>query len=469
MTCFPLIVVALAALSLDSDSGETVVRLSFQPMPAPKPALKYQLLPELRELNPGNPAHEYLRCFAEQQNFFFSKEAIAERARYLSMPLEELPAEKLRDYGRFALQRADWAARLDSLDWQLLRHVQTDEMEMSLPQLGRLQVLASALRVRFRAEVAGRRFDDAVRTAKTMFALARHLGEYPAEAANLVGLLVAHLGLDTLEEMMQQPGCPNLYWALTDLPCPLVEVRKGIQGDRTLAAVDLRLLRDDTPMTEDQLEQFVSRLSGKLGLARAQAGQPPRNLRAGLAARVKDARMVRTAGDRLVETGFSDDLVRRFPPLQIILLDDRREYEVRRDEGMKLLALAPWQIDALAGTEELACCGDGVFAELLPRVISARRAQGRLEQRIALLRHIEALRLYAATNDGKLPANLADLSVPLPPDPFTGKPFIYKIEAGTAHLDGSPPRGEEQNPCFNIRYEVKFSGGSQNRGSANRR
>jgi hypothetical protein len=454
MMCFSLIAFALAVLPSDSDSGETVVRLSVRPMRAPRPALKYQLLPEMRELNPGNPAHDYLRCFSEQRNFFFSKEAIAERARYLSMPLGELPAEKLRDYGRSALQRADWAARLDSLDWQLLRQVQTEGMDVLLPQLGRLQVLAEALRVRFRAEVAGRHFDDAIRTAKTMFALAHHLGEYPAEAANLVGLSAAHLSLDTLEEMVQQPECPNLYWALTDLPCPLVDFRKGLQGDRTLAAADLRLLRDDASMTEDELEKFVSYVSGKLGFARAQAGQTLRNLRSRLAALAKDTDKVRAAGERLVEAGCAADTVRRFPPLQVILLDEKREYEVRRDEGMKLLALAPWQIDALAGSDELACCSDGVFAELLPNILSARRAQGRLEQRIGLLRHVEALRLYAADHEGRLPAKLPDLAVPLPPDPFTGKAFAYKVEAGTAHLRGSPPRGEEQNSCFNVRYEV---------------
>ena len=39
----------------------------------PKPALKYQLLPELKEMSPGNPILDYMRCFAEQQNFFHSK------------------------------------------------------------------------------------------------------------------------------------------------------------------------------------------------------------------------------------------------------------------------------------------------------------------------------------------------------------------------------------------------------------
>lgn len=472
-----LLATALAALPLDSSVRETSVRLCVWPMPAPIPALKVQLLPEVTELNPGSAAQNYLKCFAEQRNFFFSKEALAERARYRSMPLAELPVDKLLTYGGFALRHADWAARLDSCDWGLLQHVQAGEMDLLLPHVGRLQMLAEALQVRFRGEVADRRFDAAVRTAKTMFALARHLGEYPRQAGNMVGLSVADLALHTLEEMIQRPGCPNLYWALTDLPSPLVDLRKGVQGDRAQVAADLRLLRDDAPMTDEQLEEFVSHLSGVLGFARAQAGQAPQNLRAVLAARAKDADQVRAARSRLIEPGSADDvvqrfpavqalvdlfpgqrgrtgLIQRFPPLQVILLDEKRAYEVRRDESLKLLALAPGQIDALAGSEELSCCSEGLFADFLPRVLEARRFQARLEQRIGLLRHVEALRLYAAGHGGRLPEKLSDIAVPLPPDPFTGKPFLYQVAATAAYLRGSPPRGEEQNPCFNIRYEV---------------
>jgi hypothetical protein len=448
------LVAALAlAVPVYSQAAETVVRFNLRPMPAPKPALKYQLLPELRELNPGNPAQNYLKCFAEQRNFFFSKEATAERARYLSLPLAELPAEKLLRYGGSALRQADWAARLDTLDWQILRHVQTEGMDLPLPELGLLHLLGPALQVRFRAEVAAHRFADAVSTAKTMLALARHLGEHPTEAANLMGLSVAHLALGTLEEMVQQPGCPNLYWALTDLPCPLVDLRKGLQGDRAQVAADLRLLRDDAPMTSEGLEALVSRLSGAMGFAREQAGAPPRSLRVGLAEKLKDASRVRVGRDRLIRTGQSDELVEKLPPLQVILLDERNEYEARRDERMKVLALAPWQIDALADSNS-AERGDGLFADLLPHVISDRLAQGRLERRIALLRHLEALRLYAAEHDGRLPESLGQIKVPLPPDPFTGKPFAYRTEKGTAQLSGPPPRGEENNACFHVRYEV---------------
>src|SRR5580692_11126274 len=111
MTRVLLAALALAALPRGSQAGESVVRLKVRPMPAPKPALKYQLLPEVRELNSGNPVQWYVRCFAEQQIFFFGKEATAERARYQALPLAELPAEQLRQYGGSALRQADWAAR----------------------------------------------------------------------------------------------------------------------------------------------------------------------------------------------------------------------------------------------------------------------------------------------------------------------------------------------------------------------
>src|SRR5438876_1296245 len=134
----PFLVVAL----LVGFPAAEPVRLTVQPAGAPVPALKYQLLPEVRELNPGNPVQWYIRCFQEQRNFFFSKEATAERARYLAMPLAELPAEKLRQYGGSALQQADWAARLDTPDWLLLQRVQAEGLDLRLPELGPLRILA---------------------------------------------------------------------------------------------------------------------------------------------------------------------------------------------------------------------------------------------------------------------------------------------------------------------------------------
>jgi hypothetical protein len=192
------------------------------------------------------------------------------------------------------------------------------------------------------------------------------------------------------------------------------------------------------------VERIVGRLSGVMSFARQQAGAVPRNLRSMLTTRADDPERVRAARSRLVETGCKEDLVRKFSAMQVILLDEKHTYEVGRDERLKLLSLAPWQIDALARSQKPESGEDGLFADLLPDVVGIRRALGRLEERVALLRHVEALRLYAAAHDGTLPAKLADVAVPLPDDPFTGRPFVYQVEAATAHLRSGPPLGEVQ-------------------------
>jgi hypothetical protein len=380
--------------------------------------------------------------------FFFSKESAADRARYLSMPLADLAKEKLQSYGNKAIQRADWAARLDVCDWMTLRSLQTDGTDLLLPELGPLGVLAEALQVRLRGQVARRQFDEAIHTAKTMFSLARHLGEHPAGSASLLGISVAERTLTSLEEMVQQPKCPNLYWALTDLPCPLVGIRKGVQGDRALVAADLRPLRADSPMTAEQMEQVVSRLSGRIAFLREQAGQPPRNLRAQLKAKIAEAEAVQRARDRLVAAGCSVAVVKDFSPEQVILLDEKQQYQIRRDEALKLLGLPLWQIESrvvpLPDRDE-----SGVFQGLVPRVMDFRRTQGHLEQRVALLRDVEALRLFAAGHGGQPPDSLAAAGVPLPDDPFTGKLFAYERNGSTACLRARGASGD-----LDVSYEI---------------
>src|SRR5439155_20761733 len=138
-----------------------------------RPALRYLLVPDLKEMNPGNPIQNYMKCFAEQQNFFFNKETCERRDRLLVMPLKELAGQQIPDYGRSALRQADWAARLDKPDWQILLKLKADGINLLLPDLQQLRMLASALKGRFRAAVAACRFDDSLRTAKTMFAMLR--------------------------------------------------------------------------------------------------------------------------------------------------------------------------------------------------------------------------------------------------------------------------------------------------------
>jgi hypothetical protein len=433
---------------------ETVIRLTVQPMAAPKPALRYQLLPELKEMNPGNPVQEYMKCFAEQQNFFFNKQVVDDRERYLVIPLRELPLKEMRSYtGRGPLTQADYAARLDTPNWQMLPRIKAEGFATLLPDIQQLRMLATALKVRFRIEVAEKRCDDALTTAKTMFALSRHLGEHPTLIGELVGIAVANVAIGPLEEMLQQPGCPNLYWALTDLPNPFISLRTGIQGERLMLRPHLEGLKDDRAMGQQEVDKFVARLNRTL----KNIGLDKVDVLVWLKSRLESDKHLAGARQRLIESGIPEEQVKSFPPLQVVLLDEKQKFEAQLDEDMKLMNFPYWQVE---GQFLNPPTGSDLAIELLRQFVAplnkVRKAQVRLEQRIGLLRHVEAIRLYAAGHEGKLPPTLNDISLPLPVDPFTGEPFRYSVDGPLAEVRGSAPRSESTNAAFNVRYVINI-------------
>jgi hypothetical protein len=435
-------------------STETIIRLSVQPMSAPRPALRYLLLPELRELSPGNPIPNYVRCVLALEQSPAEPQAAERRQKLLVMPLERLPARELTEYGGATLRQADRAARMEPADWQVLSRLRIDGIGVLLPDIQKLRLLAQDLRLRFRAEVALHRYDDALGSARTLFAMARHAGEHPTLVGDLVGIAIANVAIGPLEEMLEQPGCPNLYWALTDLPDPLVSLQRGMQGERIWVRATFHGLDDRAPMSKQQIRDVAAMLRRAAAGVRTIADRF-KGVAEWLDARSGDEAFVRAARQRLVEGGIARELVQQFLPAQVVLLDDWRLHEVHRDEAMKLTNLPAWQMEALATrTPPTPSHERAVFDALLSSVQKVRRAQARLEQRIGLLRHVEVLRLYAAAHDGRFPSQLADVGVPLPADPFTGKPFEYRLQVSTAHVRGSPPPGEEKNPVFNVRYEV---------------
>jgi hypothetical protein len=430
LLCF----VGLSALTLppppaQADApAETVIRLNVHPAPAPKPALRYLLLPELREMTSGNPIPNYLKCLLDQ-DFTSDQETI----------------------GRAGLRQADRAARMDKPDWQILPKLRTDGIGLLLPDVQKLRALAQSLQGRFRDEVALRRFDDALVTARTMFAMSRHMGEHPTLIGDLVGFAIAFVAISPLEQMLEQPGCPNLYWALTNLPSPLISMEKGMEGERMFVDAELRDLDPKAPMSPDQLKKVIAHIDKILSLG---PGTKRMKTRDWLDARNKDEKYLSAARARLVEYGLVEKQVSKFPPDQVLLLDQKREYEVERDEAIKLATLPTWEAVTLLSKIKPSKEPEVLFAGFVPALDKVRNAQGRLEQRIGLLRHVEALRLYAAAHDGKLPAKLSEVGVPLPLDPFTGKPFRYSLEGETAHVWGTPPPRYENNAAFNIHYEI---------------
>src|SRR5262249_2666864 len=148
-------------------------------------------------------------------------------------------------------------------------------------------------------------------------------------------------------------------------------------------------LDDSAPMSQDRLKKLIEHIDQALNI---------RSARDWVDARIKNETLLQAARSRLVEVGFPEERLGRLPAGQLILLDEMREFEVRRDVLAKLMPLPAWQAEALAGPSK-ANKEPALFDAALPNYLKVRRLQGRLEQRIGLLRHVEALRWYAAEHD----------------------------------------------------------------------
>ena len=103
-TLLPFVVLAYAWNLLPADESDArdgnpgQASVSDRPGSQAGPPLS-ALARSSKEMNPGNPIQNYFKCFMEQQKFFFDKEAFEHREKLLAMPLKELSAQELADYG----------------------------------------------------------------------------------------------------------------------------------------------------------------------------------------------------------------------------------------------------------------------------------------------------------------------------------------------------------------------------------
>src|SRR5262249_1581129 len=138
----------------------------------------------------------------------------------------------------------------------------------------------------------------------------------------------------------------------------------------------------------------------------------------------------------LVEQGWPKEKVEAMPHLEVALLHAMAEYDRVLDDVIKWQSLPnaeAWS-KITAATNGLrkgpiVLFGNGgegpaipLAQQLVPGYRKVFMARGRIERRLAALRCVEAIRVYAAAHDGKLPAKLDDIKeVPVPLDPVTDK------------------------------------------------
>ena len=448
-------------------SGEPqVTKLMVSPRPAPAPAMRYRLLPLESERTPGDAAPIYLRleyALGEEGG----KQIRQKPTPWLDLPFDQFPvveARKFVDMWGNRLQQIEFGSRRQTCNWNYTLPEQKEGVfEIMLPDAPELRhTWIRLVAVKARVEIAEHKNDDAIRTLETGLAFSRHLAEAPFSVNQLIGIACANQMLDRVEELISQPDAPNLYWALTSLPRPLIDIRQAMETEQKMGEWGLpEISEPDRPRTGAEWASLLARLHARMrDLEKAFAtGDPaadPGGAKIAAFAEFKAAVLPEARTYTKERRGSIEGL----PNDQIIISFVAGRYRDLRDDHFKPSYLPfpeafPLYVRA---DDQLKAIRKGplsVLASLMSKfVMQAHTASVRLDRRVAALRVIEALRLHLAANPGPLPGALDRVTiVPIPPDPVTGKAFDYHREGEAAILVGSTITSS--SPGFSYRITLR--------------
>jgi hypothetical protein len=448
----------LSAACADDDAPTR--RLTLSPAAEPQPALKYRLLPGPLELRPGNAAVLYNKTAIGYPPTDHG--STADRMdQWLRLPLGEFPTDEARavvNKWREVIDELHLAARRERCDWELPIR-ERSFLSLPLPEVSAAGSFVRLLAVEARLQIAERRFDDALHTLQTGFAIARHLAQAPV----LVNTIIAWSAIDKLNRLVldwaSQPGSPNLYWALTALPRPLADPRQAIDSERESLYFSLPELREleSTTHTAEHWQGVLDRLLAFFAEARDVRDNWEERLPLALLA----VKQLPRAKESLVERGHSADAVAKMPVAQVLLLDVMHAYDIERDRVYKQIYLPYAEVAENQFGETDPPAAEQLVIPLamvlLPAIDAYHFHLAHYERKLAMLRTIEALRNYGALHDGKLPPRLEDArGLPIPRDPMTGRSFIYRHNNETAMLATPPPQREREAEAQD-RFEIRFA------------
>ena len=358
------------------------------------------------------------------------------------LPRSEVPGAIRRGPIVDSLRRA---SRCEYCDWQL--PLEEGFFAMLIPEAQQMRSFARILAAKARLEIAEGQYDEAVETLQMGYALGRHVADGETIVHGLVGIAISGIMSRQVLDLIRQPDAPNLYWALTMLPRPLISVKPGIEAEMNSVYLTFPELRDldDATRSPEHWRESLLRVWQKL----AKLSNGPGDMVRPELLTMLTIKGYPVAKQALIQQGRSPEEVEAMPVSQVVLLYTRQIYEELRDDIFKWFYVPYWE--AREGKDRAEDRVQRVAREhreivplatmLLPAVGAFQQAVARCDREIAVLRTIEALRIYAAAHDGRLPEKLSDLTVPVPVDPLTGKPFVYQLRDDAAVITGPPLPG----------------------------
>ena len=129
--------------------------------------------------------------------------------------------------------------------------------------------LCRLLVMRTRLEIAEGRIDSAIHWLQTGLALGRHVGQHASTLIqSLISAAITTQMAVPLEDLIQAPGAPNLYWAVANLPRPFLDIGSALDGEKYFAGEGVSPAQESgaAPWSIDKARAFSDDFQTKMAM-----------------------------------------------------------------------------------------------------------------------------------------------------------------------------------------------------------
>ncbi|MEM8666394.1 MAG: hypothetical protein AAGG48_02690 [Planctomycetota bacterium] len=455
-----------------AEPASPVKTLTVTAAAQPDPMLRYRFWPAPETRRQQNPAALISRAVLLATNATpeAKKRFNDYYVEWSDVPLSDLPVDEARkvlagyESSLLELQRAENFMVID-YDLHLDGLTANELIQTLLPEFQEMRQLGRLLHLRARVAVIEGRWEDAVHDIRVGFRLAEFAGHSTDFlVGRLVGFAIGGLMMNVVEEAIQQPGCPNMYWALSGLPAErLFETKQALEFESVLMA---RLFQfgDDLPdepigseAAREKIKQLIQEANRTLMSADVGNGIGSTTQ---LMAGVYVISLTEPSRELLAGTAEWNGRVDQLSSAEAVLRATLLKFARVRDRWVAWSTLPDEAWDEYEEERKAAFSaskfdGDVLISlvnMLLPAVEAARKAGFRTQQQHHFLATVEALRMHASKT-GELPQKLDGLRpVPAWSDALSGNAFDYqRISPTEATLIRTPRYPNDPETNFSIK------------------
>ena len=440
-----------AKLNRDDLYESQIVSLRLYPAKESVPVFKHRLVKDPSGMLDRNAVIHYHRAIHFERRAQNSTDVDVEVFNeWAGATPSELPKEQVKRWleeNRLVFEELRKSRHCAEVDWGL-QPTQYDESPwhtISIDEVQHIRQFARLALIKAKLEIAEGRLDDTIETIQTGYKLGMDVGKSGFLVGDLVGIASIGITNGALYELIQHPDAPSLYWALTELPQPMIDSRKTILHELSLSKEGFGLGMLTSPDEDWTPEQWKKQLfkDADFLFSTMRVEEPPGAGVHGTAAAMV-LRGYPIARQGLIDSGLNERDIDVMPVLKALSLYEQQVVDKVMAEYRKMLML-PFRealeqsINLDRGSYEMSQFKKGAsvlpFLDVfLPATTQVMSADLRIRNRMVSLRTIEAIRLHLGQT-GELPASLDEIKiVPVPNNEYSGKPMYYSKTAQGATL-----------------------------------